>query len=83
MAKWTSVGVGVVSIILALLAKEQNVAFLATLAFAVAASANLPVIVFSLFWRRFNTMGAVSGILTGLISSILLVLISPNLMDPD
>jgi cation/acetate symporter len=39
--------------------------------------------VFSLFWRRFNTTGAVSGILTGLISSILLVLVSPNLMEPE
>jgi cation/acetate symporter len=83
VAKWASIGVGVVAIILALLAKEQNVAFLVALAFAVAASANLPVIVFSLFWKRFNTAGAVSGILTGLISSILLVLVSPNLMEPD
>ncbi|SEN71861.1 solute symporter family protein [Lihuaxuella thermophila] len=83
VAKWASVGVGIVSIILALLSKDQNVAFLVALAFAVAASANLPVILFSLFWKRFNTAGAVAGILTGLISSILLVLISPNLMDPE
>ncbi len=83
VAKWASVGVGIVSIILALLSKDQNVAFLVALAFAVAASANLPVILFSLFWKRFNTAGAVTGILTGLISSILLVLISPNLMDPE
>jgi len=83
VAKWASVGVGVASIILALLSKEQNVAFLVSLAFAVAASANLPVIVFSLFWKRFNTSGAVTGMWTGLISSILLVLVSPNLMDPE
>lgn len=83
VAKWASVGVGIVSIILAILAKNQNVAFLVSLAFAVAASANLPVILFSLFWKRFNTTGAVTGILTGLFSSIFLVLISPNLMDPE
>ena len=83
VAKWASVGVGIVSIILAILAKNQNVAFLVSLAFAVAASANLPVILFSLFWKRLNTTGAVTGILTGLFSSIFLVLISPNLMDPE
>ena len=66
-----------------MLAKNQNVAFLVSLTFAVAASANLPVILFSLFWKRFNTTGAVTGILTGLFSSIFLVLISPNLMDPE
>lgn len=83
VAKWASVGVGIVSIVLAIMAKNQNVAFLVALAFAVAASANLPVILFNLFWKRFNTTGAVTGILTGLFSSILLVLISPNIMDPE
>ncbi len=80
VARWASVGVGIVSIILALLAKEQNVAFLVSLAFAVAASANLPVILFSIFWRRFNTSGAVIGMLAGLISSLVLVVLSPNVM---
>jgi cation/acetate symporter len=54
-----------------------NVAFLVGLAFAVAASANLPAIVLSLFWRRFNTAGAVSGLACGLVSSIGLILLSP------
>ncbi|MFS8514527.1 MAG: cation acetate symporter, partial [Planifilum fulgidum] len=80
VAKIASVGVGVVSIILALIAKDMNVAFLVALAFAVASSANLPVILFTLFWKRFNTSGAVWGILSGLISSVVLVLISPNFM---
>src|SRR5690606_17232333 len=80
VAKLASVGVGVASIILALIAKDMNVAFLVALAFAVASSANLPVILFTLFWRRFNTSGAVWGILSGLISSVILVLISPNFM---
>ena len=48
------------------------------LAFSVAASANLPVILLSVFWKRFNTMGAVSGLGVGLLSSIALILISPN-----
>src|SRR5690606_29810545 len=80
VAKIASVGVGVVSIILALIAKDMNVAFLVALAFAVASSANLPVILFTLFWKRFNTSGAVWCILSGLISSVVLLLISPNFM---
>jgi cation/acetate symporter len=59
------------------------VAFLVALAFAVAASANLPVIVMSIFWRRFNTAGAVWGLGVGLLASIGLILISPSLMAID
>ncbi len=55
------------------------------LAFAVAASANLPVIVLSLFWRRFNTGGAVCGLALGLAGSIVLIALSPSVMGtgPD
>ncbi len=53
------------------------------LAFAVAASANLPVIVLSIFWRRFNTAGAVTGLAVGLLASIGLILVSPSLMAID
>jgi cation/acetate symporter len=60
-----------------------NVAFLVGLAFAVAASANLPVMLFSIFWKRFNTSGAVAGLLVGLASSILLILISPDFMGAN
>ncbi len=63
-----------------LLGPEANVAFLVGLAFAVAASANLPVIVLSLFWRRFNTAGAVAGIAAGLVSSVALIALSPSFM---
>jgi cation/acetate symporter len=59
------------------------VAFLVALAFAVAASANLPVIVLSIFWRRFNTAGAVTGLAVGLLASIGLILVSPSLMAVD
>ncbi|WP_068617310.1 solute symporter family protein [Paenibacillus tuaregi] len=81
-ARWASVGVSVLSIILALFAMKLNVAFLVSLAFAVAASANLPVLVFTIFWKRFNTAGAITGMLTGLISALLLVAISPSVWDP-
>lgn len=82
MAKWASVGVSVVSIALALFGQNLNVAFLVALAFAVAASANLPVILFTIFWKRFNTTGAVSGMLVGLFSSLILVALSPNVWNP-
>ncbi|HEV3498084.1 MAG TPA: hypothetical protein VHA34_17240, partial [Actinomycetes bacterium] len=72
-----------ISIVLASFARGQNVAFLVGLAFAVAASANLPTILFSLYWKRFNTTGAVTGILVGLIGSLLLVVVGPNVMGPD
>lgn len=82
-AKWASVGVSIISIILALFAQKLNVAFLVGLAFAVAASANLPVILFTMFWRRFNTTGAITSMLVGLFSSLILVAISPNVWSPE
>jgi cation/acetate symporter len=83
VARVAAFAVGIVSIILAIAVRNLNVAFLVGLAFAVAASANLPVIVFSLFWKRFNTQGAVWGIGTGLIASLLLIIISPAIMGVD
>jgi cation/acetate symporter len=81
VARVTAFVVGAVSILIAiLLGPNANVAFLVALAFAVAASANLPVIVLSLFWRRFNTKGAVAGLATGLLSSLILILLSPGIM---
>lgn len=81
-ARLASVGVAVISILLALFAQKLNVAFLVALAFAVAASANLPVLVFTVFWKRFNTTGAVTGMLIGLFSALILVAVSPNVWDP-
>jgi cation/acetate symporter len=81
VARVTAFVVGAVAILIAiLLGPNANVAFLVALAFAVAASANLPVIVLSLFWRRFNTRGAVAGLATGLLSSLILILLSPSIM---
>jgi len=84
VARITAFFVGAVAIGIAiLLGKDANVAFLVALAFAVAASANLPVIVLSIFWKRFNTTGAVTGLAVGLISSIVLIMISPSIMKVD
>ncbi|UED84643.1 solute symporter family protein [Streptomyces profundus] len=77
VARFSAIGVGAVSIVLAVFAQDLNVAFLVALAFAIAASANLPVILFSLFWKRFNTTGAVAGIYGGLVGSVGLVFFSP------
>jgi cation/acetate symporter len=82
VARWASVGISIFSIVLALGAKNFNVSYLVSLAFCVAASANLPVIVLTIFWRKFNTTGAVAGMLVGLLGSVGLILISPNVMEP-
>jgi cation/acetate symporter len=84
VARITAFVVGAISILIAiLLGPQANVAFLVALAFAVAASANLPVIVLSLFWKRFNTRGAVAGLAVGLVSSLILILISPSVMKTN
>ncbi|TKC14928.1 solute symporter family protein [Robertmurraya kyonggiensis] len=81
-AKYASIGVAILSILLALFAQKMNVAFLVSLAFCVAASANLPVIIFTIYWKKFNTAGAITGMLSGLLSSIILVIVSPNVFSP-
>ncbi|MGH8793593.1 MAG: sodium:solute symporter family transporter, partial [Stackebrandtia sp.] len=83
VARIAAFGVGAVSIVLAVFAQTLNVAFLVALAFAVAASANLPTLLLSLFWKRFNTAGAVAGIYGGLISAIGLVVFSPVVSGAD
>jgi cation/acetate symporter len=69
--------IGGVAIALAIPGQSLNVAFLVALAFAVAASANLPALLYNLFWKRFNTRGAVWSIYGGLISAVGLVIFSP------
>jgi cation/acetate symporter len=77
VARITVVVIGLVAILGGILANGQNVAFLVALAFAIAASANLPTIIYSLFWRRFNTRGALWSIYGGLGSCLLLIAFSP------
>jgi cation/acetate symporter len=77
VARRTVVVIGVLAILGGILANGQNVAFLVALAFAVAASANLPTIVYSLFWRKFTTQGAVWSMYGGLGAAIVLIIFSP------
>jgi len=69
--------IGAVAIVGGIIANGQNVAFLVALAFAVAASANLPTILYSLFWKRFNTQGALWSIYGGLAVCLVLIIFSP------
>jgi len=77
VARFAAIGIGAVAIALAIPAQKLNIAFLVALAFAVAASANLPSLLFNLFWKRFNTSGAVWSIYGGLVSAVVLVIFSP------
>ncbi|WP_197320299.1 cation acetate symporter [Saccharomonospora sp. NB11] len=77
VARITACVIGAVAILGGILAKDQNVAFLVALAFAVAASANLPTILYSLFWKRFNTSGALWSIYGGLAVTLVLIVFSP------
>lgn len=77
VARKTVVVIGILAIIGGIFANGQNVAFLVALAFAVAASANLPTILYSLFWRRFTTQGAIWSMYGGLGSAIILIALSP------
>ncbi|WP_307049725.1 solute symporter family protein [Arthrobacter oryzae] len=77
VARRTVVVIGILAIVGGIFANGQNVAFLVALAFAVAASANLPTIIYSLFWRRFTTQGAIWSMYGGLASAIILIALSP------
>jgi cation/acetate symporter len=83
VARMTAAGIGIVSILFAINLKSLNVAFLVGLAFAVAASANVPAILLTLTWKRFNRVGSIAGMLTGLISSLVLIALSPAIMGVD
>jgi len=77
VSRITAVVLGLLGIGLGILANGQNIAFLVALAFAVAAAANLPTILYSLYWKRFNTRGALWSMYGGLISTIVLIVFSP------
>jgi cation/acetate symporter len=85
VAKIAAVSIGAIAIGIAIIGGEGlNVSFMVGLAFAVAASANFPALLLALTWRRFNTTGAVTGVLFGVISSVALVVISPTVWPgPD
>ena len=79
VARLATVAFGIVAVVLGILFKGQNVAFMVGLAFAVAASANFPALLLSIVWRRFTTAGAVCSIVTGSLLSVLLILLSPTI----
>jgi cation/acetate symporter len=81
-ARISSVIVGIVAIVIGIAAKGQNVAHLVGMAFAVAASGNLPAVFLTLYWKRCNTGGIILGMLVGSFSAIALVMMSPNLTYP-
>jgi cation/acetate symporter len=78
VAKRATVMLGIIAIILGLLFKGQNVAFMVGLAFAIAASANFPSLLLSIVWRDFSTRGAVWSIITGSTLSVILIILSPT-----
>ncbi|MEU1290042.1 cation acetate symporter [Kitasatospora sp. NPDC005856] len=77
VARIAAAGIGATAIVISLFAQHLNVAFLVGLAFAVAASSNLPVLLYSLFWSRFTARGAVWAVYGGLVPAIVLVFFSP------
>src|SRR3954449_7844784 len=79
VARIAAFTIGVIAIIIAVIGGSGlNVSFMVGLAFAVAASANFPALLLALTWRRFNTTGAITGVLMGVVSSIFLVIVSPK-----
>jgi cation/acetate symporter len=78
VSKWSSLGLGVIAVLLGIVFEKQNVAFMVGLAFAVAASTNFPVLVLSMFWRKLTTRGAVVGGYLGLASAVILTVLGPT-----
>ncbi|MEW6117053.1 MAG: sodium/solute symporter [Nitrospirota bacterium] len=78
VAKIATVGLGIAAILLGILFKGQNVAFMVGLAFAIACSANFPALLLSIIWKKFTTKGAVASIYTGLALAVGLIVISPT-----
>jgi len=82
IAKISSFVVGAIAIALGLACEKQNIAHLVVLAFAVVASSNFPVLLFALFWKRFNAGGIITGLAFGGIFAIGVVMVSPNMTYP-
>ncbi|ACH39844.1 sodium/solute symporter family protein [Citrifermentans bemidjiense Bem] len=82
VARITSLFVGTSAILMGLAAEKENVVALVALAFAVAASGNFPVVMLSLFWKKFNTAGIVSGLVVGTVTALALVMVSPVMTYP-
>jgi cation/acetate symporter len=79
VARIATVVLGVAAVLFGITFKGQNVAFMVSLAFAIAASGNFPALLMAIFWRRFTTAGAVASILTGTFGTLLLIWLSPTI----
>ena len=78
VARGATIVLGLIAVLLGILFKGQNVAFMVGLAFAIAASSNFPSLLLSIFWKRFTTGGAVAGILVGVTLACVLIVLSPT-----
>jgi cation/acetate symporter len=79
VARWATVALGVIAVLLGILFKGQNVAYMVSLAFAIAASGNFPALVLSIFWKRCTTEGVVSSMVIGTFATLLLIYLSPTI----
>ncbi|WP_284139611.1 MULTISPECIES: cation acetate symporter [unclassified Virgibacillus] len=82
-ARWTALGIGFISTLFALRLENMNVTFLVSLTFIVAASSNFPVLLLTIYWKRFNKVGAMTGMISGLIASFVFVVLGPHIMNLD
>lgn len=81
VSRITTVALGVIAVVLGIVFEKQNIAFMVSLAFAIAASANFPVLLMSVLWKDCTTRGAVIGGFLGLISSVVLTIVSPAVWE--
>jgi cation/acetate symporter len=81
VSRITTVALGIVAVVLGIVFEKQNIAFMVSLAFAIAASANFPVLAMSVLWKDCTTRGAVIGGFLGLVSSVALTIVSPSVWE--
>jgi cation/acetate symporter len=81
VSRMTTVALGIIAVVLGIAFEKQNIAFMVSLAFAIAASANFPVLLMSVLWKDCTTKGAVIGGFLGLISSVVLTIVSPSVWE--
>ena len=81
VSRITTIGLGIVAVVLGIAFEKQNIAFMVSLAFAIAASANFPVLVMSVLWKDCTTRGVVIGGFLGLVSSVVLTVVSPSVWE--
>src|SRR5699024_5315966 len=82
-AQWSALAIGLISTLFALGLKNSNVTFLVSLTFIIAASSNLPVILLTIYWKRFSQTGAIIGLVSGLVASLILLFLGPHIMHME